>query len=258
MASQIENDKKGTSLGTEVSNISYAGVLLNINPGDNSIPVNTESTPVKKDVKESHKLKPTPKTAPLAPVKSKSVPSPKVLDKENKTEIPVESQSKKSNAHVDNKTSSQEVPDDQGEHQLADDDDDFCKVTSRKSKEKRNNADKHSIVPDTRHSRLKKIKRSDSITNDNWRSKPTGCDENNENKEIDPELKFIAAPLPKVNPWMSKKSPATAATQKVEETGGIKEKRVLQPQQQESASTVTGKFYYSIRKGFLPIFHSPK
>ncbi|KAL1459330.1 hypothetical protein WDU94_011324 [Cyamophila willieti] len=239
MATQLENDKKMT-LGSEVPNVSYAGVLLN-KTGENK----TENVPppVKKEIKE---MKESPKVTPSVnktvstTVKSK-MSSPKVQNKENEKVVLIEPPTSKVNSVEETK------PQEHKDEPIDDDDHDFCKVTTRKSKEKRNNGDKHSIVPESRHPRMKKIKRSDSITNDNhWRSKPAPsvhapiCDENAENKEVvDPELKFIEAPLPKVNPWTAKKPAVSTVTQKVTESE-IKEKRVLQPQQQESASTVSG------------------
>uniref|UniRef100_A0A8D8Q578 Uncharacterized protein n=1 Tax=Cacopsylla melanoneura TaxID=428564 RepID=A0A8D8Q578_9HEMI len=242
MATQVESDKKMT-LGSEGPNVSYAGALLN-KAGD----INTENVPppVKKEVKEvkeSPKVTPSVNKTACTTVKPK-ISSPKVQNKENDKVVSIEPPTSKVNSMEDTKPQQRaqdvKVAENKGEPIADDDDHDFCKVTTRKSKEKRN-VDKFSIVPESRHPRMKKIKRSDSITND-WRSKPAPpapvCDENAENKEVDPDLKFVEAPLPKVNPWTAKKPAASVISQKVTESE-IKEKRVLQPQQQESATSVS-------------------
>ncbi|KAI5739654.1 hypothetical protein M8J77_021798 [Diaphorina citri] len=243
MASQIETDKKAIPTGPEPCNISYAGVLSNVKTGES----NTENIPIKKEIKQASKAAPVKQSKPVSiPTgKPKPVPPPPAQLQEKENISTVEAQATHTSSTVDIKP--QEITENKDELS----DDDFCKVTTRKSKEKRNNIDKHTIVPDTRHSRVKKIKRSDSITNENWRNKPnpnttttntnTVCDENNENKEVDPDLKFVEAPLPKVNPWMKNKNAASVIISKVAEVE-IKEKiekRVLQPQQQESATPVT-------------------
>lgn len=152
----------------------------------------------------------------------------------------------------------------------ADDFDDFCKVTRRSSKDKRlSHIEKQA---NEKHSRTKKIRRSDSINSephvrdrnrDIVRQNVTIVD-NEENKDKEAEdLKFVEAPLPKVNPWMTNKNAALVIQGKPEdniegtEKGKVQEKkkiepverpivqnelkekvekRVLQPQQQESAA----------------------
>lgn len=246
MASQIKKDESPTSIGTETSNISYAGVLLNKAEG------NIESIKKQKDIKETpvknpKEIKGAPvkiqkeiKNIPKAPSMKQAVPATKV---KNTSAPPVQ---EKENIGTPSNISTLEEKQETGEKDNKGveeiDDDDFCTVTTRKSKEKRNNADKHSLVHD-RHSRMKKMRRSDSLSNENWRNhKPVVINEdketNGDNKEVNKEdLKFVEAPIPKVNPWTSNKVAAAALVKKVAQTEKV-EKKVLSPKQPETVTKI--------------------
>lgn len=253
MASQIKGDENVVVPETENSNVSYAGVLTNLKTGE----LNTSSAQTSKDNKETPvKIPKESKETPSKILKeTRNAPKPSlkpaVATSKTKT-MPADSpvQEKDKNGPLTNDTHSGPSPtNDSSENRNEESDDDFCKVTTRKSKEKRNNGEKHSMIPESRHSRIKKIRRSDSITNDSWRNhKPVNIDENTENKDVNQEKKFVEAPIPKVNPWVSNKAPAVAPTiiESAVETREVEEKVVprKQPVIVPMNPTISGKLLY--------------
>lgn len=257
MATQIKKDDNPIS--SEPTGISYAGVLSNKGGEGNSEKPKTlkdiKETPVKspkesKDtfVKMSKEIKNTPK----APIAKQVIPSNKV--KNTPTPPLVQEKENIATPSIIIPSSDPKIETDEKKFKDEDiDDADFCMVTARKSKEKRNNAEKHSLVHD-RYSRLKKMRRSDSLNNDNWRNhKPVIVSEDKDKEASSSEIKegvnkedlvFVEAPIPKVNPWMANKAAAAVVIVKVAEPDTM-DNKVLQPKQAEAINKISGEYVFT-------------